>query len=163
MIADGFDAGADSAVANAESFAGHAADVGLAARRPVEGDIADDDIVLWHEGGLIGRENDDLAAGQTFADIIVGVTLEGEGHAPGHEGAETLAGAASEMNFDRVFGQTLGSPSPGDLAAYDGADDAVDVADGQHGDNLFLPLDGRLAQFQQDGVVEGFFEAVILG
>ena len=38
-----------AAVAHAEALAGHAADVGLAAGRAVEGDVADDDVLLGHE------------------------------------------------------------------------------------------------------------------
>ena len=87
---------------------------------------------------LFRRIHDDLAAGQAFADVIVGVAFQGEGHALGHERAEALAGAAGEMNFDGVFRQTFRAPAPGDFAADDRADDAVDVADGQRGDRLFL-------------------------
>ena len=46
----------DAAVAHAEALAGHAADVGLAARRAVERDVADDDV-------LLGRERRARAAG----------------------------------------------------------------------------------------------------
>src|SRR5690606_3607273 len=42
VIADGFDDRVDAAVAHAEALARHAADVGLAGRRAVEGDVADD-------------------------------------------------------------------------------------------------------------------------
>src|ERR1051325_9762940 len=44
MIADGFDYGSDSTVANAEPLASHATDVGFASSGAVKRDIADDDI-----------------------------------------------------------------------------------------------------------------------
>ena len=86
---------------------------------------------------LFGRIDDDLAAGQALAEVIVGVAFQDEGHASGHERAEALAGAAGEMNLDGVLGQALGALAPGDFAADDGADDAVDVADGQRGQRPF--------------------------
>ena len=46
VIADGFDDGVHAAVAHAEALAGHAADVGFAAGRAVERDVADDDVLL---------------------------------------------------------------------------------------------------------------------
>ena len=46
VIADTFDHDRRAAVADAETLAGHAADVALAAGRAVERDVADDDVVL---------------------------------------------------------------------------------------------------------------------
>ena len=53
------------------------------------------------------RINDDLAAAQTFAEIIVGVAFELERHAARHERAKALARAAVELELDRVFGQAV--------------------------------------------------------
>ena len=52
VVADALDDGADAAVAHAETLAGHAADVGLAAGRAVEGDVADDHVFLGVEIGF---------------------------------------------------------------------------------------------------------------
>ena len=71
-------------------------------------------------------------------------------------------GATGEMKLNRILGQPFGAPAPGDLAADDGADDAVDVADGQDGQHLLFALDGRGAELEQDGVVQRPFEAVLL-
>ena len=49
VIAHRLDDRIGAAVAHAEALARHAADVGLAARRAVEGDVADDDVLLRHE------------------------------------------------------------------------------------------------------------------
>ena len=46
VIADAFDDDRRAAVADAEALAGDAADVALAARRAVERDVADDDVLL---------------------------------------------------------------------------------------------------------------------
>ena len=50
VVAHALDDGVDAAVAHAEALAGHAADVGLAAGRAVERDVADDDVLLGDEG-----------------------------------------------------------------------------------------------------------------
>ena len=52
-----------------------------------------------------GGIDDDLAAGQPLADVVVGVALQDKGHAARHERAEALAGRALEVDPDRVLGQ----------------------------------------------------------
>ena len=49
VVADRLHDRVDAAVADAEALAGHAADVRLAAGRAVEGDVADDDVLLGDE------------------------------------------------------------------------------------------------------------------
>src|SRR5438445_78868 len=100
MIADRFDDGVDAAVADAEPFAGHAANVGLAARRAIEGDVAGDNIFLRHEGRSFGWIDNYFAAGETFAEIIVGVAFQNPSHAVGHKSAEALAGGTFEMDLN---------------------------------------------------------------
>ena len=46
VVADAFDDRLRAAVANAEPFAGDAAEIDLAARRAVEHDVAGDDVLL---------------------------------------------------------------------------------------------------------------------
>ena len=66
------------------------------------------------------------------------------------------------MKLDRVLGQPRGAPTAGDLAADNGADDPVDVADGQDGHDLLLALDGGGAKLAQNGVIERRRETVVL-
>ena len=75
MIADAFDDRVDTGIAYAEPLTGDAADVCFATGRAVEGDVADDDVLLGDEAGLFGREDDDAPAGQSFTDVIVAVAL----------------------------------------------------------------------------------------
>ena len=42
------------------------------------------------------RVDDDLAAGEALAAVVVGVAFEAQRHAARHEGAEALAGRARE-------------------------------------------------------------------
>ena len=162
VVADGFDDGVDAAVADAEPFAGHAANVGLAAGGAVERDVAGDDVLLRHERGTFWGIEDDPAAAQALAQVIIGVAFQLERHAARHECPEALPGAASEFDVDGVVGQAFRAPFAGQLTAGDGADDAVDVANGQFGADILAAFEGGLAQIEQRGDIERFLEAVVL-
>ncbi len=110
------------------------------------------------------RINDDASARQALADVVVGVAFEDEGHARRDE-TRRSSGRRSRVKCRRigVVGQSLRAVPAGDLAAGEGADDAVDVADGEFGADGLPPFDGRGAQGQQYGLVERLFEAVVLG
>ena len=144
VVADALHHGADAGVADAEALAGDAADVGLAGRGAVEGDVAGDDVLLRHEGGLARREEDDLAARKALAQVVVGVALEGEGDALRHKRPEALAGRAAEVELDRVLGQAGGAVAAGDLGAERRGHDAVDVADRQVRLDLLAALQSGL-------------------
>ena len=70
-------------------------------------------MMMFSSGTNVGpgrRIDDDLAAGEPLAEVIVGVAFEHERHAARHERAEALAGRALEMDADRVVGQGLAVP-----------------------------------------------------
>ena len=92
MVTHAFDDGICTAVAHAEAFARHAADVGLATGGAVKRHIADDDVVLGRESRAGRREHHDLAARKTLADVVVRIALERQAHARRDERAEALAG-----------------------------------------------------------------------
>src|SRR5207245_11284276 len=96
-----------SRVAHAEALAGHAADEGLAAGRPVESDVADHHVLLGQEGRLARRVDDDLSAREALADVIVGVALERQRQPARNERAEARARAALEAQLDGVLGESL--------------------------------------------------------
>ena len=83
VIADALDHRVHAGVAHAEPLAREAADVRLAGGRAVERDVADDDVLLRHEGRVARRIDDDLAAREPLADVVVRVALEHERHARG--------------------------------------------------------------------------------
>src|SRR5690349_9591691 len=70
--------GAQTAVADAEPFPSHAADVRFTARRAVKGHVPDDDIVFRHEGGTVRWINDNLAPREAFAQVVVGISFQNE-------------------------------------------------------------------------------------
>ncbi len=113
------------------------------------------------EGGAGGRIDDDLAAAQSLADVVVGVAFEFERHALRDERAEALARAAVEFQMHRVLRQSL-PVLLRDLVAEDRADDAVDVADRERGRDFLAALDGGLADVEELREVERLLEAVIL-
>ena len=76
VIADAFDDRQGAAVAHGEPLAGEPAEVRLAARRAVERDVADEDVVFRDERRPARRIDDDLPARQALADVVVGVALE---------------------------------------------------------------------------------------
>ena len=53
----------------------------LAAGGAVERDVADDDVLLGGEAGVLRRVDDDAPARQPFAEIVVGVAFERNGDA----------------------------------------------------------------------------------
>jgi hypothetical protein len=65
--------------------------------------------------GASRGEDDELAAREALAEVVVGVALDGERHAARDEGAEALAGGALELEADGVLGEALGAVLPGDL------------------------------------------------
>ena len=56
---------------------------------------------------VVGGAHDEPAARQALADVVVGVAVEPQRDALGHEGAEALAGRAGERDLDRVVGQPV--------------------------------------------------------
>ena len=162
MVAHALDDGAHAAIAHGEAFAGHAADVGFAVRRPVQGHVADDDVLLRGEGRAGRRIQDDLAAGQALGEIVVGVARQFQRHAGRDEGRETLAGGPVEPEVDGVLGQAGTAVAPRDVAADDGAGHAVDVLDRQPGRHPLAALDGRRGEGEQRLPVERPLQPVVL-
>ncbi|MNC22967.1 hypothetical protein D3C75_709760 [compost metagenome] len=75
MVAYAFNNDICAGVADGKPFTGNPADISLTAGSTVQRRIPDDDVVLCGEGRLRGRLNDQLAAGKSFADIVIGVTF----------------------------------------------------------------------------------------
>ena len=111
VVADAFDHGMRTAVADGEPLGGAAADECFAARRAVQRDVADDDVVFGHKARFGGRIDDDAAAGKALADVIVRVADEFQRDAAGQERAEALAGRAGELEVDRAVGQAILAPA----------------------------------------------------
>ena len=129
MVAGAFDDRDGAGVAHREALAGDAAEIAFARDRAVEHGVADDDRLLRHDAGVGRRPDDDAAARQALADIVVGVAFELEGDAAREQRAEALAGGAGELDVDGVVRQAGVAVALGDLAREHGAGGAVGVAD----------------------------------
>ena len=103
MIADSLDDRRGAAVADAEPLARDAAQIKLAAGCAVEHDVAGDDVVLGHEGAFARRIDDDLAAGEALAAVVVDVALDADRDAVHAKGHQALAGAAAEIQLNRCL------------------------------------------------------------
>src|SRR5690606_9077615 len=101
MIADRFDDCVHATVAHAEALTGHTGDVRLAARRAIERDVADDDVLPRVELRSGRRIDDELAARESLADVVVRIAFELERHAARHERTEALTRRAFEGDLDR--------------------------------------------------------------
>ena len=73
MIAAAFDHRERTGVAHGEAFACDALEIGLAGNRAVQHGVADDDVLGRLALCFRRLSHDNAAAGQTLADIIVGV------------------------------------------------------------------------------------------
>ena len=78
-------------VAHREPLARHAAEIALARDRAVQHRVADDDRALRHGLACAARADDELAARQALADIVVGLALQDQRDAGRKPGAEALA------------------------------------------------------------------------
>jgi hypothetical protein len=140
MIADRFHYRTHSRITDAEAFACHAANVDFTAGGSVEGDVTDDDVFGGDEGRLGRGIEDQFAAAQAFAEVVVGIACEFEGDSGGDECAEALSGTALEFDTNGIFGESVPMVFS-DFVTEDGADGAVDIADGEGGGGGFARLD----------------------
>src|SRR5262245_12353101 len=62
MVPDGFDDGAHTAIADAETLASHATDIGFPTGCPIKRYVANNDVFFWHIGGTGRRIEDDPPA-----------------------------------------------------------------------------------------------------
>src|SRR5581483_8951982 len=140
VISDAFNHCPYAAVAHSEALSRHAANVSLTTGGAIESDVANDDVVLGNKSRTRRRVDNNLAARETFADVVVGVAFEFQKHAAGDERAEALSGRTLKTEMDRIFMQSFRTKAARDLTPENGAHDTVSVADRQCRFNLLLTL-----------------------
>ncbi len=102
VIADAFHHRRGAGIAHREAFARAAVEERFAGGRSVEHHVADQDILLRQEGGIARRIDDDLAAGQALAHVIVGVAFQFQRDARRQKRSEALPGRAGEAEVNRL-------------------------------------------------------------
>ena len=160
VVTHALDNGSRAAVADAEALTGHAGDEGLAAGGTVKGHIAGDDVFLGLVADALGRADDDLAAGQALAHVVVAVAGQAEGQALGDERAKALAACADALGGVDIVGQGA-AVLAGDLAAKDGTQGAVGVGDLQP--DALGCLAAQLELLHQHLHVEGVLKVEVIG
>src|SRR3979490_339102 len=148
-------------ITHRKTYAGDAAEIAFALDRAVHHGIADDDGFLRHDAGIARRLDDDAAAGQALADIVVAFAFEIEGDAARQPGAERLARGALEGDLDGVMRQPAMAVDFRQRARQPRAGAAVGVVD------LHLELDRRAAvdcglRLFDQGAVEHGFQVMVL-
>ena len=113
------------------------------------------------EPGFGRRVDDQLAAGQSLADVVVGLADQLQGDAVGQEGAEALAGGPLQADVDGVVRQTAIALAPGHFAGQHRSHGAVGVADGGFDFDRRRPLQRRSGLFDQ-AMIQRPGQAVIL-
>src|SRR5690606_36496179 len=90
--------------------------------------IAGDVVVGTEAAEVIRRADDQAAAGEALAHVVIGFAHQIERDAVRQESPEALPRRAVELNVDRVVGQTFVAVAAGNFARQHGADAAVSVA-----------------------------------
>ncbi|GMA85060.1 hypothetical protein GCM10025868_03100 [Angustibacter aerolatus] len=160
MVAHALDDRGGAGVAHAEPLPRQAAHEHAAGGGAVRDHVAGDHVLLGDEGALVLRADDEPAAGQPLAEVVVGVAEQPQRDAARHEGPERLAGRAGERDVDRALGQPLRVPL-GHLVAEHRADGAVHVAHRQRDAHRLGVLE-RVAAQRDRLVVERLLQAVVL-
>ena len=101
MVADAFDDRGGAGVADGKALAGDAVEEDLAAGGAIEHDVADEDVLLGQEAGVLRRIDDDAPAGESLADVVVGVAFQLERDAVG-ERMRRSSGRPSRGSWKRM-------------------------------------------------------------
>ena len=161
VITDALDHRTPVAVTNRETLATHPADVRLAARRPVQGDVSDDDVVLRDERRVIGRHDHDPPATEPLGKVIVCIAFQPERHPGGEKRAKALTGGTLECVPNRVVRKSSYTVLASDQAAHHRPYDPVRVSDREHRLHRRLILQRRGCALDQL-VIQRRVEAVVL-
>src|SRR6185503_12108820 len=130
MVADAFDNGARSGVANGKAFSGTTRGEEQPTGCAVEGYVAEESVGFALLSDAAATADDEFPAAEPFADEVVSQTFKGEGHSRRREGAEGLAGGAVEIEGDlRSRNRRIVGPILRDFAGEAGAKGAVLVGD----------------------------------
>ncbi len=132
MVSDALDDRCRSGVSDEEPLPHDSGDEHASRRRAVPDDVACDDVLLrgQHSRGI--RSDDDAAAGESLAHVVVGIPVKPEREASRDERAERLARRTRQRDRDGVLRQALLSEPPGHLVTEHRSDGASGVRYRRH-------------------------------
>src|SRR5690606_27455522 len=126
-----------------------AAEVAFALYGAVQNGIADNDRFFRNDTGEGIRPDDQPAARQAFADVIVGFADQVERYAARHPGSEALPRGTFQRQPNRIVWQPLVSVALGDDPREHGANRSVGVLDRDLRADGFLFLERWPAQLDE--------------
>src|SRR5690606_19047945 len=143
VVADAFDDRARAAVTHAEALGRAAAEERASAGRAVQRDVADQHVLLGLEAAFARRVDDQPAAGEALADVVVAVALELERVSLREERTEALPGGPAQLDVDRIRREPALAPLLHERVAQHRAHGAVRVHDRQLDPHLLAAFDRR--------------------
>src|SRR5579885_737198 len=120
MLANAFDDGKGAAVADGEAFTGAAGDIELAGSGAIEDGVANKNVAAARSGRAPG--NADGAAGEAFADVVIGLAAEDQGDAGSEKRSKALAGTAVKLLGDLAARFAAAAAAAHEDSAESGAD-----------------------------------------
>src|SRR5690554_1461604 len=149
MIAGALHHSRGARVAHGKAFAGDAIEIGFSRQGAVQHRVAGNDVVGAEAAKVIGRANDDAAARQALADVIVGLADQVQCDAMGQESPEALSRRAVALDMYGVVRQAFMAVARGHHARQHGAYGAIAIAHRGNERDLFAAFDRAAAAFYQ--------------
>src|SRR5208337_1380807 len=127
VVANALDDCGGAGIAYRKPLTGHAVEVRLTAGGAVEADVANQDILLRSKFRGARRIENQFSAGKSFADIVVGLSFQGQRYPTDQKCAKALPGAPRETHANGILGQAWRTIAPRNLTAQHRSHSAVDV------------------------------------
>ena len=151
MVAGALDDGHGPRVAHGETLADLPADVDFATGGAIKERVARNDACPRVKSASGWRNDDNAAAGEPLAQIVVGFTFENEVDARHEKGSERLACRPGELHVDFVIVQAGGTTALRHFTREESTDRAVCVADIHH--HRYTLQAGRFVYLTQNAYV----------
>ena len=149
MVADSLDDSRNAGITHAEPFPGHTADIGFTIYRAIKRDITDNYVFLRNKFGVFLRNDNDLAAGKSFSDIVIAFASQTKRHAVSKKSTEALPGRTDKIKRNAVFRQTFFTVYTCDLRRKNRAGHTVAIGNFKLCRHFLSVIHGRLAQLHK--------------
>ena len=129
MIADALDYRRGAAVAHRKAFTSATGGKETTTGRPIQYGIAEDHIAVGHKAGVLMGTNDQLAAAQALAHIVLGFAIKPQIETVQPKGPKALTSGTGEADLNLTVGQAFVAITQGQLTSQLGANGALRIAD----------------------------------
>ena len=127
VVASALDNRASPTVSHCEALACDAVEEDLAASRPIQRRIANQDVLMGNKARVCRWTNGDAASREALAQVVIRVAFQVEAGAPSQERSKRLPCRPCESDNDGVVRQTLLPLSSGDGPGHHGPNGSVGV------------------------------------